>query len=101
MSYQRVVRRNHLVGDYASSKLITVNVDNFPDLDPDDIARMMHPHYVEAIKGANARWSMLQGDLRRLEDNATDENAICTYIANRTSLDPDTVAVVLKEFLTW
>lgn len=52
-------------------------------------------------EGLRKRAMLLAGDLRRLENDALDEQAICGHIADRTGIDRDTVAAVLKEFISW
>jgi hypothetical protein len=47
----------------------------------------------------NGRMANLAGDLRRLEHDTLDENAICKHIAGRTGVDADSVAAVLKAYL--
>lgn len=48
------------------------------------------------------RWArMFAGDLRRLERDTVDERATCSVIANRTGIDMEVVATVLKEFFAW
>jgi hypothetical protein len=40
----------------------------------------------------------LAGDIRRLENDTLDEEAICLMISARTNVDKDDVAAVLKEY---
>lgn len=93
MTYRRVVNRNYLgEGDYTTPSprpLLNVNPDALPEWAQSD------------VKNARSRWSMLLGDLRRLERDATDEQATCKHIARLTGIDPETVAIVLKEFFQW
>lgn len=76
MTYRRVVNRNDLRGDYGS-KLTGVAFD-------------------AVIQN---KWSLLQGDLRRLEKDAVDERAICEAIALKLMLDKELVAAVIREFM--
>lgn len=50
----------------------------------------------ETAKAWNSRLAMLAGDLRRLERDTLDENAIAKAISLRTGIDPDDVAAVLQ-----
>lgn len=43
----------------------------------------------------------IAGDLIRLIEDSLDEQAICRYIASRTGIEQETVAVVLQEFFAW
>lgn len=47
----------------------------------------------------NGRLALLAGDLRRLERDTLDEGAICKRISERTGVDADSVAAVLKAYL--
>ena len=62
---------------------------------------LMHPTIVEAFKRNDSSWMMLLGDLRRLEADVIDEQGICQHIASRIGVDTDTVAAVLKEFVSF
>ena len=53
----------------------------------------------EAAKAWNDKFAFLAGDLRRLERDTLDEDAICKHIAERTHVAPDDVAAVLKAYL--
>lgn len=109
MTFQRVVNRNDVRGDYGT-KLLTVTT-NF-DADPDDFQAGVdfthvlrkHIQFLEReIDRANGRWGSLSGDLRRLERDAVDENemGVAGHIARRTGIDREVVGVVLKEFVAW
>lgn len=78
MTYQRVLNRNRLKdGDYQESPPIHIN---------------------GMTKG---QIENLLGDLRRLEQDTQDENALVKHIQFRTNIDPEVIAAVLKEFINW
>ncbi len=95
MTFRRFINRNALgEGDYTkapSAHAIRVNT-NLPGLPP---------HHVERLQAYEATMAFILGDLRRLEHDAMDEDAICSHIAARTGIDRDVVAAVLKEFISW
>jgi hypothetical protein len=81
MTFRRVVNRNGLNdGDYGKP-----------------------PQTWSAYGGSDLsqKATLLAGDLRRLERDAVDENAICAHIAGKTGIDREIVAAVLKEFISW
>ncbi len=80
MTWQRFIRRNRLTeGDYVVS----------PDA------------FWTGSQEVPQRVRNMMGDLRRLEKDALDERAICVHIAKETGTDAETVAAVLKEFMSW
>lgn len=87
MTYKRYVNRNKLhKGDYQDAKMTNLNLDAMTGWMGDEVRSMQQ------------RWRMMAGDLRRLEEDSVDENAVAAIIAARTGLDSDTVSAVLKEF---
>jgi hypothetical protein len=104
MTYDRVLRRNGLAsGDYGSP-------DEARPFPPES-KFPSHEAYMRALENEirmlrqdlarrNNKMRMLKGDLRRLETDARDESAICRHIVERTGADADTVAAVLKAFIT-
>lgn len=103
MTITRVIHRNQLSdGDYDKSPLHRyyfkpVWDERFQDekLLLDVIAGL-----TKTVNDVNSAFRMLAGDLRRLERDVLDEDAICKLIAQRTNVDPDSVAAVLKEFMS-
>ena len=67
----------------------------------EELIRDQWPRACERLRRYEESMRLLLGDLRRLEADAVDEAAICTYIAHRTGIDADIVAAVLKEFIAW
>ena len=111
MTWRRIVGRSGLgKGDYndAGDHKNMLNLDQ-PGIRPGmseeerlkDFYGRMGPGYVSAIKSNEEQWRMLLGDIRRLEADVADEKAICQHIASRVGVDPDVVAAVLKEFLSF
>lgn len=100
MTFKRFVNRNGMTGDYGT-RISTVNLDQPGLLGQEHFLTTMAPHWRDALLHIDMRWGCILGDLRRLEKDGQDEDAICKHIAERTGVDPETVAVVLKEFLTW
>jgi hypothetical protein len=77
MTYRRVLDRNHLQdGDYGQPP-----------------AGWRH-----LTAELNQGFAMLAGDLRRLEHDAVDGQALCHEIAERSGQTPEVVASVLREF---
>lgn len=97
MTFQRVLHRSGLnTGNYGQcpprAPFWGVNEK------PEALATWL-PELSRRVADARS-WAMnLAGDLRRLEEDAVDEAAICTQIATRTGLPRDVVAAVLKEFI--
>lgn len=113
MTYRRVVNRNGLAtGDYGA-RISTMNVgpgETMVDLSPDDfnegvdfieVQRRHIADLYNEIRRIDGCWSALLGDLRRLERDAVDEKSVCAYVAQRTGIDAEVVAAVLKEFIAW
>lgn len=107
LTWQRFINRNRLAEGGYGTVMTGVNTRMHEELTADRfnedvvIADVLRDslHYVsDEIVKMNSRWSMLLGDLRRLEYDAVDEQSICLSIAQRTRLDPEIVATVLKEF---
>lgn len=99
MTYQRLLHRNGLAeGDalhvpVAAHPMAGWNLDAVEHLAPSVVRT--------AVVAANTKTAVLLDDLRRLERDATDEAAIAQHIAARTGVDVETVAAVLKEFISW
>lgn len=84
MSYDRLVNRRHdLAGDYCR--------ENGPEHTFCGSPGMAPPEYRHAI------YSLIAGDLRRLERDARDE-ARLTRFARQTGLTPEQVKAVLDVF---
>lgn len=104
MTYQRVVNRNRLrVGGYndAGDWEVSANLDHPGTLSVDEFHRVQFSFVAEEMKRREGGLRMLLGDLRRLEQDAVDEQATVLHIARRTGIDPEIVAAVLKEFMSW
>jgi len=105
MTYRRVINRNHLAEggyDVARGGEPHREFRIVPDAQErlevwQTLARSAYDELNRMIDQRN----FLIGDLRRLEEDARDEQAIASYIAQRTGVDVDTVAAVLKEFIDW
>ncbi|MHB2015363.1 MAG: hypothetical protein ACYCW6_00285 [Candidatus Xenobia bacterium] len=99
MTYRRVMSRNHFAaGDYGDPPRFwqpLANILESGDVYPDVAAARRTE--LESKAGMAA---LLAGDLRRLEHDAVDEQAICQEIVRRTGIDADSVAAVLKEFFS-
>jgi DNA-binding NarL/FixJ family response regulator len=101
MTWQRVVNRNGLAdGSYDAVPAAWA---------PGNVEKNVHAQAVssvlewrrERLEALAHKARMLAGDLRRLELDSVDEGATCKEIARRTGIDVDTVAAVLKEFMSW
>lgn len=109
MTYQRVIHRNGLsAGDYDSRTsdmggeiTIPVKADFRPGVDYEEVLKDLLRHQNENLERAKGGRQMLLGDLRRLELDALDERAHVQYIAQRLGADPDLVAAVIREFMSW
>lgn len=105
MTYRRVINRNGLekggYGEVPSGLAVQVNVTDKGLATEEEFHRLIWPHAVERLKRYEGGYSMLLGDLRRLETDTVDERTTCAHIAERTGIDPDVVAAVLKEFMAW
>ena len=103
MTFDRVIRRNNLgTGGYddAAKWGLSVNLNNLGLMaSGDEFDRVMVGEYRRRLREYEASAKMLLGDLRRLETDAIDERAVCAIVAERTKVDPETVAVVIREFL--
>jgi hypothetical protein len=119
MTWQRLVNRNGLgEGDYGTPSwkwAARVNVDSREPIPPGSWDESVEDRDATTLRTtqdlSNARADrvlayekasmLLLGDLRRLESDARDEDAVCRYIAQRTGIDAGVVAAVLKEFIEW
>jgi hypothetical protein len=106
MSYQRVIHRSGLqTGGYGDLPVYlnrTVLEGGHTDAVTEDEAWLSRrPFIIESVKALEGRWSMLLGDLRRMETDTLDERATCEHIATRTGIDAEIVAAVLKDFMAW
>jgi hypothetical protein len=101
MTFRRVVNRNGLgEGDYSGNLPYQWSTRGVvPEAGDPSVYQL--PFLVERIRGYERGLHMLLGDLRRLEADTVDENTTCKHIASRTGIDVDTVAAVLKEFMSW
>lgn len=107
MTFKRFINRNRLAEggyDHEPAKIEVLVARSVDEMDAERqlvvykaLAKSAHER-LDAER--NAR-NMLLGDLRRLEADAMDERSTCAYIAHRTGVDSDTVAAVLKEFISW
>jgi hypothetical protein len=102
MTWQRILSRNHLrkggYDDPADWKILT-NTSSKDD-GSEAVSRTRREHLV--ILETKAK--NLLGDLRRLEKDALDEDAIVKTISFRlrttsTAVDENLIAAVLKEFM--
>jgi hypothetical protein len=108
MTWQRFIKRNQLGperggGDYsdAGAHKLLLNLDR-PGLGTlEELQMRQVPHMIEYVKQLESRYRTMLGDLRRLEMDSTDENAVCNHIVAATGIEPDSVATVLKEFFAW
>lgn len=109
MTYQRVIKRNRLSdGDYQQPPAAW-HSSGTAIVDPQTLEKDALIHVIDFWKKAindqaasfNGRLGQLAGDLRRLERDAVDEGSVNAYIAERTGLDREVVAAVLKEFISW
>jgi len=108
MTYRRLVNRNNLrEAEYGATlsghntKLADeLTADKFNEgVNIEDVLRDTVRSLSQEIDRMNAVWSMLSGDLRRLERDTTDESVICHEIARKVGIDADVVAAVLKEWM--
>lgn len=102
MTWKRVLNRNHLeAGDYndvPAHWALRVNVRD-PGLGTlEQLREGVWPHLVKRSEDYERQAALLLGDLRRLERDVRDESEVCRVIADRTGIDRDVVAGVLKEF---
>lgn len=103
MTFKRVVQRNNLVtGDYDTSPKYHSYSNPVWDkqYQNEELLLDIIKHYTETVNRLNDYFKRLAGDLRRLEHDVVDEDALCSLIANRTKIEPDVVAAVLKEFMS-
>lgn len=113
MTFQRVLNRNRIkAADYGTKAsgwntgpgrtMLDVTAEDFNE--GVDFVEVLKNHIKEcytAIDAVNAKWSMLCGDLQRLEIDTLDERAICQYIVNQTGVSANDVAAVLKTWIEW
>lgn len=109
MTFQRLVNRNRMQGGYGT-RMSFINTKPYdrdmlkgfnPDVDRIDVLLSHAATLGKEIDSLDGRWGLMLGDLRRLEQDAADEGAICKHIAARTGIDSEVVAAVLKEFISW
>jgi len=107
MTFQRVVKRNGLTdGDYGDPPQrhragMALDGTTATTLSEEESLLGRAPHWAKRVDEYEKAFTLLAGDLRRLENDALDERGICAHIASRTGVDEDTVAAVLKEFIAW
>src|SRR5260370_21845143 len=109
MTYQRVIGRNRLSDGNYTQAPIAWHASGTAIVDPQTLEKDVLVHVIGEWKKAindqaeafNGRLRLLVGDLRRLELDTIDEGSINAYIAQRTGLDQEIVAAVLKEFMNW
>ena len=108
MSYRRFINRNRLAeGDYANlpfSPYPHVKIDEplcgFESVEALERAyRSQFNHWNDDRAAQHSRESCLRGDLRRLERDTIDEDAICRVVADKAGADPEIAAAVLKEWI--
>lgn len=99
LTWQRLVRRNKLTdGDYATTPsgwAPDVNVNS--TVDPAAALSILQAQRLRLLR-YEKQATLLAGDVRRLEADARDEQAICEHLSQRTRLPAADVAAVLKEF---
>jgi hypothetical protein len=101
MTFGRFINRNGLRGDGRYLSHVNLEVTSGTTLSPGEATAALAPHWRAALINANAWYGRMVDDLRRLERDGQDEDAVCRGIAARTGVDADVVAIVLKEFLSW
>jgi hypothetical protein len=104
MTYQRVISRNGLAdGDYGTLPTRWAGpLSGGPTTYRDDPEwQRTFEMWAAERKQLAGRIQSIAGDLRRLEGDALDEQAITVYIVNKTGVDMDTVALVLRAFMEW
>lgn len=100
MTFQRLLNRNQIAdGTYEAAPetwrpRVNLQVE-VPAGAKDGVLEVRRKQLIQYETQAK----MLAGDLQRFLKDAVDERAVCTAIAERTQLDADTVAAVIKEFL--
>lgn len=97
MTWQRVVGRNRLNEDAAWHAYAGADVDESGH----ERLHLAYEHWRRAADAFNRRVASLRSDIARLESDTRDEGSICQRIAERTHIEADVVAAVLKEFLSW
>lgn len=99
LTWQRFVRRNKLTdGSYAATPVgWATDVNTSDTIDPRAALDIVQAQRLRLLRYAKQA-SLLAGDLRRLEADAQDEQALCEHVSQRTGLGVDAVATVLKEF---
>lgn len=103
MTLDRVIHRNGLAtGDYdhPAEWALNVNLDSLGLVkSQEEFDQIMVDDYRRRIREYEQKARMLLGDLRRLEHDAVDEDGTCRIVASRSGVDPETVAVVIREFM--
>ena len=99
MTWARVINRNGLKeGDYDKAPWSwQVNLN----LDIASIDKYIQDEMPKKLREYEGRIKILVGDIRRLEKDAVDENVICKIVAQRTGIDANIVAAVIKEFMSY
>jgi hypothetical protein len=96
MTWIRIILRNGLIdGNYVDSPThwaVNCNMSKESDATMGAVRREYLERFDHKIK-------MLTGDVRRLEEDVTDEAAICQRIADKLKMNKDDVAAVLLEFM--
>lgn len=98
MTFKRFINRNYLHGDYGDSK-VTANLDHAGAMSTDEFLQVLAPHWLSELKRQQNLWSLVLGDLRRLEKDTVDENYICAAISRQTGIDVNDVAAVLIAYM--
>jgi len=102
MTWQRFIQRNGLVaGDYGDPPerlRANVNLKDHPLTSQEEFDRTMAPFYRERIEDYQSWAGNMVGDLRRLVMDSLDEGEVCRIVGERSGIDRDVVAGVLKEF---
>lgn len=102
MTYKRVVGRNRLDdGNWHSSGsgVAWRSIDDYTVGEAIGLAQTLLMGWNDAAKRHNQRVAMLLDDMDRLRRDTLDEGSVCELIAQRTGVDAEVVAAVLKEWL--
>jgi hypothetical protein len=93
MTVRRVLDRNGLAeGDYADAGRHAANVNL--------ALRVIADVRAERILRYESAMKLILGDLRRLEHDAVDENAIVERVCQMTGIEADDVAAVIRAFMS-
>lgn len=103
MTFRRFVNRNALTkGDYGDAGRLRLLVNTRSRgliKTEEEFVAYLGPRWRDELERMDQRHMGLLGDLRRLEQDAVDENAIARGISTRTGIDVEVVAAVLNEFV--